>query len=87
MGADKREKEKKVPVVLSEEFYQDLFDFEMEEDQEMYESAGIPLPAMSTPDNSVNIQKAIEYAFSSLPALQRSNVKVKVCVMQLWNVM
>jgi hypothetical protein len=58
MGAAKREKEKKVNVVLSEEFDQDLFDFEMEEDPELYESAGIPLPAMSTPDNSVNIQKS-----------------------------
>ncbi len=63
-------------------FFQDLFDFEMEEDPEMYESAGIPLPAMSTPDNSVNILRTIESAFSSVPAMQGSNVKVKVCVMR-----
>ncbi len=68
-------------VVLSEEFYQDLFDFEMEEDPEMYESAGIPLPAMSTPDNLVNILKTVESAFSSVLALKGSNVTVKVCVM------
>ncbi len=81
MGAAKREKQKKVNVVLSEEFDQDLFDFEMEEDPELYESAGIPLPAMSTPDNSVNILKTVESAFSSVLALQGSNVTVKVCEM------
>jgi hypothetical protein len=91
MGAAKGEKEKKVHEVLWDEFDQDLFDFEMKEDPEMYESTGIPLPAMSTPDDSVNIQKTIESAFSSLPAMQGSNVKVKVCVMRsncglVWNV-
>jgi hypothetical protein len=54
----------------------------MKEDPELYVSAGIPLPAMSTPHNSVNILMTIGSAISSLPALQGSNVKVKVCVMR-----
>lgn len=73
------EKENKVEMVASEDF-DPLFAFEMEEDPEMYAAAGIPLPVSSTPDNSVNIQKTIESAISSVSALQGANVTVKVCV-------
>ncbi len=47
----------------------------------MYKTAGICPPGTSTGQNSVNIQKTIESAISSVPGLEGSNVTVKVCVM------
>jgi hypothetical protein len=60
---------------------QDFCGFVMEEDPEMQEAAGISLPGTSTAHNSVNIQKTIESAISSVPGFEGSNVTVKVCVM------
>jgi hypothetical protein len=61
----------------SEELKQELehFDFQMEDDFEMEQAAGIPPPPVSN-SNSVNVQKTIETAISSLGALQGSSVKL-----------
>ncbi len=59
----------------------DLCDFVMDEDPELYETAGIPLPGSSTGHHSVNIQKIIQSAISFVPGLEGSNVTVKVFVM------
>ncbi len=68
--------------VLLEEF-EDLSNFFMEEDPDMYAAAGISFPAMSTrSNNKVNIQQTIESAISSVPAFQGANVTVKVLVME-----
>ena len=58
----------------------DLSDFVMEEDAEMCAAAGIPVSAPSTLPNSVDIEQRIKSALSSVPGLQASNVRVKVCV-------
>ncbi len=58
----------------------DLCDVVMDEDPELYETAGIPLPSSSTGHYSVNTQKIIQSAISSVPGLEGSNVTVKVCV-------
>ena len=93
-GGDKGEKEKKVDQDkkveavdqaekvedASNDFDPDLFQFNMEEDPEMYEAAGIPVSQTSTANNSVNIQKTILSAISAVPALKGSNVTVKVVV-------
>ncbi len=89
VGGDKGEKEKKVEAVeeaekvqeASNDFNPDLFNFNMEEDPEMYEAAGIPVSQTSTANNSVKIQKTIHSAISAVPGLKDSNVTVKVVVM------
>jgi hypothetical protein len=55
--------------VLPDKFHEDLSNFVMEEDPDMYAAAGILFQAMSTrPNNQVNIQQTIEAAISSVPA-------------------
>ena len=56
--------------VLTEE---DLLCFEMKEDPQMYQAAGISL--YTTP-----IQRSIDSTISSIPCVQVANVTVKVCV-------
>jgi hypothetical protein len=68
--------------VLPEEF-ENLSNFVMEEDQDMYAAAGISFLATSTrPNNQVNIQQSFESAISSVPAFQGANVTNKVLVME-----
>ena len=68
-------------VSVKEDVREDLSNFVMEEDPEMYEAAGIPSQVvLQTTDNSVLIQQSIESAISSVPSLQGANVIVKVSV-------
>ena len=53
--------------------------FEMEEDPEMYQAAGLPLPSSSSADSSFSVEKTVQQAISSLPDLDGKNVTVKVC--------
>ncbi len=54
--------------VLPDEFHEDLSNFVLEEDPDMYVAAGILFQATSTrPNNQVNIQQTIESAIFSVP--------------------
>jgi len=53
--------------------------FEMEEDPEMYQAAGLPLPCSSSGDSSFSVEKTVQQAISSLPELDGKNITVKVC--------
>jgi hypothetical protein len=80
MVEDEQNDKKKV---LPEKFHEDLSNFVMDEDPDMYAAAGISFPATSTrPNNQVNIQQTIESAIPSVPAFQGANVIVKVLVME-----
>jgi len=78
--APQAEKENKVEVVVDSDPLVFDPDFDMEEDPEMYEAAGIPLATSSALHNTVNIQESIQSAIAGLPNLQGGNVTVKVCV-------
>ena len=78
--APQAEKENKVEVVVDSDPLVFDPDFDMEEDPEMYEAAGIPLATSSALQNTVNIQESIQSAIAGLPNLQGGNVTVKVCV-------
>ena len=67
------------------DFNHDLYSFEMEEDPEMYQAAGIPVTQSTPQNNTVNIAKTIQSAISGLPALKESNVTVKVCIVSTNN--
>ena len=66
-------------------YEEDFYTFEMEEDADMYEAAGIPAPASTPQPNTVNIAKTIESAISGLPSLKEANVTVKVCIVSTNN--
>jgi len=72
-GADvDGQKESTVEVFVDETF-------EMEEDPEMYQAAGLPLPCSSSGDSSFSVEKTVHQAISSLPELDGKNITVKVC--------
>jgi hypothetical protein len=74
------QKDTKVELVASEDIDSFLSDLQMEEDPEMYQAAGIPLPSYRAVNNSPGIEQTIQSVISSVPNLQGANVAFKVCV-------
>jgi len=71
-GQAEKEKESTVEVLVDETL-------EMEEDPEMYQAAGLPLPSSSSTDSSFSMEKTVQQAISSLPDLDGKSITVKVC--------